>query len=101
MRRGKRFNREGHGKHERNRKAEPRMKHGFARMKDGEKSRCAAMHTSFAPELPRLLFVLFVLFVSSCLVPLASILSAQDKVPAVAVVTTVWRHNAHADVIAS
>src|SRR2546423_7635521 len=26
---------------------------------------------------------------------------AQDKIPRVAVVTTVWRHNSHADVLAS
>jgi hypothetical protein len=47
------------------------------------------------------LFIAFVLFVPSwfILIPRGSL--AEEKVPRVAVVTTVWRHNAHADVIAS
>jgi len=41
-----------------------------------------------------------VFFVSLWFIPLPA-LTAQEKIPQVAVVTTVWRHNAHADVIAS
>jgi hypothetical protein len=47
------------------------------------------------------LSVALVLFVPSCFIFSASSAMAQDKLPRVAVVTTVWRHNAHADVIGS
>jgi hypothetical protein len=44
----------------------------------------------------------FVYFVSWCLVPsIPGIAAGDERLPYVAVVTTVWRHNAHADVIAS
>jgi hypothetical protein len=57
------------------------------------------MHRSV---VARLVCAFLVFFVSWCLVPSAALsLAAQEKTPTVAVVTTVWRHNAHADVIAS
>ena len=56
------------------------------------------MQVSFSSCFCRLSFVLFV---SLCLTALAATLPAQEQTPKVAVITTVWRHNAHADVIAS
>ena len=41
------------------------------------------------------------MFFVSCGSSAVAACTAQDKIPSVAVVTTVWRHNAHADVIAS
>lgn len=43
----------------------------------------------------------FVLFVSSCFIPVAALMQGEDRIPQVAVITTEWRHNAHADVIGS
>jgi hypothetical protein len=54
------------------------------------------MHTSFSDCFR----VSLVLFVSLWFIPPLP-LAAQERIPTVAVVTTVWRHNAHADVIAS
>src|SRR5262245_23625024 len=57
------------------------------------------MHSSSSD---RLLCFSLAFFVSWWLIPPAPLsLSAQDRIPTVAVITTVWRHNAHADVIAS
>src|SRR4029079_5754124 len=49
---------------------------------------------------PSLRFVL-VLFVSWCFSVCPCMAAEDEKLPRVAVVTTVWRHNSHADVIAS
>lgn len=60
------------------------------------------MPTRFLDFLSRCLLTVFVLFVSSWFIPPNSFTAiGDDRVPRVAVVTTEWRHNAHADVIAS
>jgi hypothetical protein len=43
----------------------------------------------------------FVVFVSLCLILITSVAQSDDKLPRVAVITTVWRHNSHADVLGS
>jgi hypothetical protein len=43
----------------------------------------------------------FVLFVFLCFYLSGSSIQSDDKLPRVAVITTVWRHNAHADVLGS
>lgn len=54
------------------------------------------------PVVIRFVSAAIVFCVSWCLVPSSrSSVAAQDRIPTIAVVTTVWRHNAHADVIAS
>ena len=60
------------------------------------------MPTRFLNFLSRCLLTVFVLFVSSWFIPPnSSTAIGDDRIPRVAVVTTEWRHNAHADVIAS
>ena len=56
------------------------------------------MQASRSSGHARLRFVLIVTFGLTCR-PFD--LPAQESIPKVAVITTVWRHNAHADVIAS
>jgi hypothetical protein len=46
-------------------------------------------------------FFAFALFVSSWFLLLQSYSRSDEKLPKVAVITTVWRHNSHADVLAS